>query len=87
MVEIEYPRYGGDNLTGRSALQPLIREKLLNPGIISDEEYQTYRHFVSDLHLRGYIPGETFEESELKEYSEYAEGLLIKAKSVLPDPT
>lgn len=78
--EIEYPRYG-ENLTGRQALQPLIRENLLNRGIITNEEYQTYRRLVTDLHHEGYRPGKTFNDNELQDYSEFAEDLLIKTRA------
>ena len=85
IVDIEYPRYGEDSLTGRSALQRLIRDYLIQREIITNEEYQTYRNLVSELHERGYIPGEDFDKNELTEYAEYAENLLVKARAVLPD--
>jgi len=80
IVKIEYHEYGG-NLTGRQALQPLIRENLLRRGIISDEEYQTYRRLVTDLHHEGYQPGKTFDSNDLRAYSGFAEDLLIKTRT------
>ena len=77
---IEYHRYDG-KLTGRQALQPLIRENLLRRGIITDEEYQTYRRLVTDLHHEGYRPGKTFKDSELLGYAEFAEDLLVKTRA------
>jgi hypothetical protein len=77
---IEYPQYGG-KLTGRQALQPLIRENLLRRGIITDGEYQTYRRLVTDLHHEGYRPGKTFKDSELQGYAEFAEDLLVKTRA------
>lgn len=87
IVEIEYPRYGEDDLKGRQALQSLIRENLLRRGIISDEEYQTYRRLVRELHQKSYRPGEFFEEGEVLQYSEFAEDLLVRARAALPDST
>ena len=80
ITTIEYPQYG-ENLRGRQALQSLMRENLLRKGIITDEEYQTYRRFVSALHQAGYRPGKTFKESELQESIEFAEDLLVKTKA------
>ena len=80
IIKIEYPKYG-EKLTGRQALQPLIRENLLRRGIITNEEYQTYRRLVTDLHHEGYRPGKTFNDKELHDYSEFAEDLLIKTRA------
>jgi hypothetical protein len=79
---IEYQEYGG-GLTGRQALQPLIRENLLGRGIISGDEYQTYRRLVTDLHHEGYRPGKTFDYGELQEYYEFAEDLLVKTRAAI----
>jgi HEPN domain-containing protein len=85
IIKIEYPRYGEGDLKGRQALQSLIRDNLIRQGIITNEEYQTYRRLVTELHQRSYISGEIFEENEIQGYSEFAENLLVKTRATLSE--
>jgi len=84
-TDIEYPRYGQDSLTGRSALRRLVNEVLVRNGIITSEENQTYRRLVTELHQKSYIAGETFEESEIQGYSEFAEDLIVRMRATLSE--
>jgi len=68
-------------LNGRQALQPLIHENFLRRGIISDDDYQTYRRLVMDLRNEGYQLGKTSDSNELQVYSEFAKDILIKTRT------
>lgn len=68
--------------TGRLALQFLIRDELVSKGTVSDEDYNRYLRYASDLHRAGYTYG-TFDRKYLEDALEYAEKVFYKAKTAI----
>ncbi|MDE1841797.1 MAG: hypothetical protein KGI09_07940 [Thaumarchaeota archaeon] len=74
--KIEYP--GSPKFTGRLALQFLIRDNLLQRGLIDKRTNEKYMDMASELHLAGYSQGMEFKESDLRKNLQFAEDLLTK---------
>ncbi len=64
--------------TGRLALQFLVRDNLVNKGVITQADYNKYLGYAARLHQAGYRYG-AFEEKELRKALEYAEDLFHRA--------
>jgi uncharacterized protein (UPF0332 family) len=67
----------GKEFTGRLALHFLVRENLLKAKVISSEDYGKYLNYATKLHQAGYNYG-SFEENELRQSLEFAEGLFYR---------
>jgi uncharacterized protein (UPF0332 family) len=77
--KIEYP--GSPKFTGRLALQFLIRDNLLQRGLIDKRTNGKYLDMASELHLAGYTQGMEFKEADLRKNLQFAEDLLTKIKA------
>jgi len=80
--KIEYPG-GHTKITGRLALQFLIRDNLVRTRRLERIVYDKYVSLATELHMAGYQPSRTFNPQELKENLQFAEDLLTKAKSTV----
>jgi uncharacterized protein (UPF0332 family) len=67
--------------TGRLALQFLVRDNLMDKGLISKGDYDRYLAYAAKLHQGGYRYG-FFEEKELKKAIEYAEDIFHRAAAM-----
>lgn len=75
---IEYPGTRG-KFTGRLALQFLVRDNLMQTGIITDDTYRQYMDMANELHRAGYQPHLVFQPETVTIHAKLAEELLAKA--------
>lgn len=78
IIKIAYPG-GQKEFVGRLALQFLVRDNLVNKGIIQHKDYDLYLAYASRLHKAGYTYGR-FEKNELVAAMEFAERLYYRAR-------
>jgi len=78
--KIDYPGARG-KFTGRLALQFWVRDNLVNMGVVEQRVYDEYMRLATDLHSGGYQPDTSFDVDELRENANFAEDLLVKARS------
>ena len=81
ITTIEYPGTRG-KFTGRLALQFLIRDNLVQTGIINRTTYEKYMEMANKLHRAGYQPHIIFTIKEIIKHAKLAEELLAKASTM-----
>ena len=79
---IEYPGTRG-KFTGRLALQFLVRDNLVQTGVIDRKTYERYMAMATQLHRAGYQPHTVFSLETITQHAKLAEALLAQATSMV----